>query len=140
MFLKNKKGRSFVMIMVVIALAALFLRITAEKILSVTTSQNEAATQATLKSIATALDSYARDNQGVYPKSISSLVQSKPAYLDRDYIKESPVKGYAYNCARLDESGYICYAFPSRCKLTGNLAFTVTTGNILISEDCSLKK
>jgi len=129
-----------VAIMVVIALSALLLRIAIEKILLTTSSQNEAAAQATLKSIATALDNYARDNQGVYPKSISVLSQSKPVYLDRDYITESPIKGYTYNCARLEESGYSCYAFPSRCKLTGILNFTVTTGNLLISEDCSKKE
>jgi Tfp pilus assembly protein PilE len=138
--MRNNKGRNFVVIMIVIALCTIFLRIAIEKILSVTTSQNEAAAQATLKSIAAALGSYARNNQGVYPKSLSILSQSKPAYLDKDYIRESPVKGYTYNCARLDESGYSCYAFPSRCKLTGNLSFTVTTGNILISEDCGLKE
>jgi len=139
MFLTNK-GKSFVAIMVVIALSALALRAATEKILNVTCAQNEATAQATLKAIAAALDSYARDNQGVYPKSVSSLIQSNPVYLDKDYIADSPIKGYTYNCTRLDVSGYNCYAFPSRCKLTGNFAFTVTTGGILISEDCSTKE
>lgn len=127
-------------IMVVIALSALTLRIVTEKILTVICTQNEATAQANLKAIAAALDSYARDNQGVYPKSVSLLSQSNPLYLDKDYIAESPIKGYTYNCVRLEASGYNCYAFPSRCKLTGNLAFTVTTGGILISEDCSTKE
>lgn len=136
----TEKGKSFVTIMVVIALLALALRIATEKILTVTCSQNESTAQTTLKAIAAALDSYARDNQGVYPKSVSMLSQSSPLYLDKDYIAESPIKGYTYNCVRLDASGYNCYAFPLRCKLTGNLAFTVTTGGILISEDCSTKE
>ena len=127
-------------IMVVIALSALLLRVGIEKVLLVTGAQNEAAAQATLKSIAIALDNYARANQGVYPKSLSVLSESRPAYLDKDYIWESPVKGYAYNCTRLDASGYSCYAFPSKCKLTGSLVFTVTTGNLLLSEDCSEKE
>jgi len=139
MFLMNEKSRSFVAIMIVIVLIAFLLRFAIEKALTVTCAQNESAAQATLKSIATALDNYARDNQGVYPKSVFVLSQSNPRYLDRDYIAESPIKGYTYNCARLDASGYSCYAFPSRCKFTGTLAFTVTTGNILLSEDCGLK-
>ncbi|OQB16561.1 MAG: hypothetical protein BWY16_00024 [Candidatus Omnitrophica bacterium ADurb.Bin205] len=136
----TERGKSFVAIMVVIALSALTLRIVTEKILTVICTQNEATAQANLKAIAAALDSYARDNQGVYPKSVSLLSQSNPLYLDKDYIAESPIKGYTYNCVRLEASGYNCYAFPSRCKLTGNLAFTVTTGGILISEDCSTKE
>lgn len=135
----NKKGKSFVVIIIIVAVIALFLRVSIEKILFISILQNEAAAQATLKSIATALDSYARNNQGVYPKSLNTLSQSKPVYLDRDYIKESPLKGYIYNCIRMDEAGYNCHAFPSKCKLTGSLSFTVTTGNVFVSEDCSLK-
>ena len=75
-------------IMVVIALSALTLRIVTEKILTVICTQNEATAQANLKAIAAALDSYARDNQGVYPKSVSLLSQSNPLYLDKDYIAE----------------------------------------------------
>lgn len=127
-------------IIIIIALSALLLRVGVEKILEITCSQNEASAQATLKSIAAALDSYARDNQGAYPKSLSSLSQSNPLYLDKDYIAESPVKGYTYNCTRLDPSGYNCYAFPLRCKITGNFAYTVTTGGILIPESCDTKE
>lgn len=122
--------------MVIIALSALLLRIAIEKVLVITCTQNEASAQATLKAMAAALDNYARDHKGVYPKSIATLINSEPVYLDRDYIVESPMKGYIYNCARLDESGYSCYAFPQRCELTGNLSFTVTTGNLLVSENC----
>jgi hypothetical protein len=93
----NYKGKSFVLIMVVIALSMLLLRIGGERILSVICFQNEALAQATLKSIATALDNYARENQGVYPKSVSILTQTEPAYLDRDYVADSPIRGYTYN-------------------------------------------
>lgn len=136
----KEKAKSFVLIMVVIALSALFLRVAIGKIIEITSAQNEAIAQFTLKSIATALDNYARDNQGVYPKALSILSQSMPAYLDKDYAAEPSIKGYSYSCARLDSSGYSCYAFPAQCKLTGNLAFTVTTGNLLISEDCNKKE
>lgn len=140
MFLINKKGKSFVTIIVAFALLVLILRLVTEKALILISARNEATAQANLKALAVALDSYANDNQGVYPNSISVLTRSNPLYLDKDYIAESPMKGYTYSCIRLEASGYNCYAFPLRCKLTGNLAFTVTTKGILISEDCTTKE
>ena len=123
-------------IMIVIALVALSLRVLIGRFISVTSSQNESNAQSTIKIISTALENYAKDNHGVYPQGLSVLTQSKPAYLDKDYIKQSPVKGYIYNCSRLDATGYSCSAFPARCKLTGKTVFTVTTGSLLISEGC----
>ncbi len=140
MIIMEEKAKSFVLIMMVIALSALILRIAIGKVIEIASAQNETMAQSTLKSIATALDNYARDNQGVYPKALSILSQSTPAYLDKDYVSEPSVKGYSYSCTRLDSSGYSCYAFPTKCKLTGKLAFTVTTGNLLISEDCNKKE
>ena len=136
----NKKGKNFVAIMVVIALLALFLRVISEKIIKITSSQNESSAQATLKLISVALENYARDNRGVYPSDISILVQAKPAFLDKDYIKQSPIKGYNYSCPRLNESGYNCYARPKRCNLTGKVTYSVTTGSLLVSEECDRKE
>ncbi len=140
MELGNKKAKSFVLIMVGIALVSFLLRFTIKKTIDVVCVQNEGLAAATLKSIAVALDNYARDNKGVYPVSFSLLISANPSYLDRDYIAESPIKGYTYTCSRMDASGYNCYSFPSRCALTGRVAFTATTGNILISEDCKKKE
>jgi len=137
---KGKKGKSFVAIMVVIALLALFLRVVSEKIIKITSSQNESNAQATLKLISVALENYARDNRGIYPGSISVLVQTKPAFLDRDYVLQSPIKGYSYSCPRLNDSGYNCYARPTRCNLTGKVTFSVTTGSLLVSEECDGKE
>lgn len=136
----NKKAKSFVVIMIVIALSALTLRVLVGKIISLTTAQNEANAQSTLRLICTAIENYAKDNHGVYPDKISVLTQSSPAYLDKDYIKQSPIKGYNYNCNRLEPSGYSCQALPIRCRLTGKIAFTITTGNLLISEDCDKRE
>jgi hypothetical protein len=136
----NNKAKSFVAIMVMIALSTLLLRFAIDKIITVTSLQNEAAAQSTLKLISVALENYAKDNQGAYPSKIAVLAESRPQYLDKDYLKNSPIKGYTYNCSRLDSTGYSCYAFPIRCKLTGKLAFTVTTGSLLISEDCEMKE
>ncbi|MFH0855053.1 MAG: hypothetical protein V1869_00845 [Candidatus Omnitrophota bacterium] len=138
--MKNNKAKSFVAIMIVIALSALVLRVAISKIINLVSAQNESNAQSTLKLISTALENYAANNQGAYPLKIAVLTQSQPQYLDKDYIKQSPLKGYRYSCGRLDASGYNCYAFPTRCKLTGKVDFSVTTGSLLISEDCAKKE
>ncbi len=138
--MKNKRARSFVVIMIVIALCALALRVFIGEVINVTSSQNESNAQATIKLISTAFENYAKENQGVYPAKLSVLTQSKPPYLDRDYIKQSPIKGYSYNCSRLDAAGYSCQAFPTRCKLTGKVEFSVSTGSLMISEDCDTQE
>jgi len=126
--------------MIVIALSALLLRVAADKAIRLNCSQNEANAQSTLKLISTALENYAKNNRGVYPDKISVLTQSAPAYLDRDYVKQSPIKGYIYGCSRLGPGGYSCHALPSRCRLTGGTLFTVSTGSLLIAEDCEKKE
>jgi type II secretory pathway pseudopilin PulG len=108
----KKSGRSFVTIMIVVALSALFLRIAIEKIIKFSIAQNESTASLTLKLISTALENYAKDNRGVYPPQVSTLTRTSPAYLDKDYIAQSPFKGYHYSCSRLDASGYSCSALP----------------------------
>lgn len=126
--------------MIIIATSALVLRIVIEQIIRITITQNESSACANLKLISAALENYAFDHRGIYPASFSNLTQSKPAYLDKDYITQSSSKGYSYSCPRLELSGYACYASPLRCKLTGKMVYTVTTGGSLISEDCSRKE
>lgn len=138
--MRNEKARSFVVIMIVIALSALALRMLIGEVISVTSAQNESNAQSTLKLISTAFENYAKDHQGAYPANIAVLLQSKPAYLDKDYLSQSPIKGYNYNCSRLEATGYSCYATPTRCRLTGKSEFSVTTGSLLISEDCDTQE
>jgi len=134
----DKRARSFVMIMVVIAFTALILRVVIEKIVQINIAQNESTASLTLKLISTALENYAKDHLGAYPASFSSLVKGSPSYLDKDYIQSSPVKGYYYSCPRLEASGYSCYAAPAKCKLTGSVVYNISTDGILVSEECSI--
>jgi hypothetical protein len=133
----NTKARSFVAIMMVIAVVTLLLRIGTERVIKVTIAQNEVNARETLKLISAALENYAKDHLGAYPTDFSLLLQPKPAYLDQDYLGKSFIRGYEYSCPRLDNSGYSCLATVLKCKLTGRLNYTVTTGGILISEECS---
>lgn len=133
----DKRARSFVTLMIIIAVFTLLLRTVIERIIKINISQNEAGASVTLKLISTALENYARNNQGAFPQNLTVLTKTNPPYLDKDYIASSPIKGYNYSCSRLQPSGYSCSASPTRCKLTGNMVYTITSGSLLISEECS---
>ena len=82
----DRKAKSFVAIMVILALSALVLRIAVEEIIKISIARNQSNASMTLKLISAALENYAKDKSGVYPVSIAALTQVKPSYLDRDYL------------------------------------------------------
>ena len=133
----NKIAKSFVTIMIVIAVCALLLRIGIEQIIKINIAQDESSAIATIKLISAALENYAADHKGAYPAVLSSLTQTNPAYLDKDYIAQSSLKGYSYACGRLEASGYSCQAVPVKCNFTGRAVYSVTTGGVVASQDCS---
>lgn len=138
--IKDKSGISLILVMITIAVFALILRLAIEQIVKLNIQQNETNAFATLKLISVAIENYAKDHQGTYPLHLSSLLQSKPAYLDRDYAVNSLVKGYSYTCSRLEAASYSCSAAPVKCKLSGKKIFTISTGGILASEECGKKE
>jgi len=136
----SRRARSFVVIMIIIALSSLLLRYGAEKLIKVTMAQNESQAQTNLKFISTALENYAKDHLGAYPTELSLLSESNPPYLSKDYLNQPFLKGYDYSCSRLEASGYSCSAVPISCGLTGTLAYTISIEGLFISEDCSKKE
>lgn len=137
--MRDTRARSFVVIMIIIAVSALVLRIAIEQLIRINIVQNQSNAHSTLKLFSTALENYARDHAGSYPNNLSDLTKDNPPYLDKVYITRPSVKGYDYECSRLEASGYSCSATPVRCKLTGKMIYTVTTGGVFVLEDCSLK-
>lgn len=138
--MKNTKGRSFVTIMIIIAVSGLLLRIAIGSLIKINIAQNESQAQGTLKLICAALENYAANKAGIYPVDLSVLTQTAPAYLDKDYIRRSPLKGYNYSCSRLEPSGYSCSASPVKCRISGKTLYTITTGGLLVREDCEKKE
>jgi Tfp pilus assembly protein PilE len=136
----NKRGLSFLAIMIIIAFCALLLRFAIDRIIKFNITQNEATAQATLKLISTALENYARDHLGAFPTNFSVLTQSNPPYIDKNYIAASAVKGYYYSCLRLEPSGYNCTASAAKCGLTGRMSYTISTDGLLLSEECDKKE
>jgi len=129
-----------VVIMIVIALTALILRFAVVQYINLTIAQNEANAQETLKLLSTAIENYGKDHLGVFPTSLESLVQAKPAYIEKEYVSLAYEKGYNFNCIRLETSGYTCSASPVRCNLTGKNSYTITTGQALTCEECAKKE
>lgn len=139
LIMQDNKGKSFVTIMLIIALCALSLRIIIAKLIEINIAQNESYASLTLKFISAGLENYAKNNQGIYPANLPILTKSQPPYLDKDYINLSPVKGYNFSCSRLESSGYSCTAIPVKCSFTGKTIYTISTGALLISEECNRK-
>ncbi|MFA4933802.1 MAG: hypothetical protein WC574_05165 [Candidatus Omnitrophota bacterium] len=135
----DRKARSFVTIMIIVALSALLLRLAVHKIIIYNIEQNQLLAQVNLKLLSTALENYAKDNKGVYPTNIDVLTKNNPPYLQKNYLSASSVRGYEYDCQRLDSLGYNCLASPLNCKLTGKMVYAVSTGGMIITEACDKK-
>lgn len=135
----NCKARSFVTIMVVVALCALLLRLGLHRIILYRIEQNQSLAQVNLKLFSIALENYAKDNKNVYPASIDLLTKSDPVYLQRDYLAATSIHGYEYDCQRFDASGYSCTASPVNCKLSGKMIYVVSTGGLIMTQNCDKK-
>ncbi|MFH1191674.1 MAG: hypothetical protein V1670_05715 [Candidatus Omnitrophota bacterium] len=135
----NLKARSFVTVMIVVAFSALLLRWVAHKIIVYNIEQNQYLARDNLKLFSTALENFAKDNKGAYPSNIKQLTEGKPVYLERDYLAVPAIRGYEYDCQRLDDAGYNCSASPLNCQLTGKVVYAVSTGGLIITESCDKK-
>ena len=139
MIKKDRRARSFVTIMIVIAVSAFLLRFAVDRLIQINMSQNESNASANLKLISAALENYAKDNHGIFPAELATLTKTSPRYIQKDYT-QVPLKGYNFICSRLESSGYSCSAAPVKCGLSGNVIHNVSTGGVLISEECSKKE
>jgi len=136
----NLKARSFVSVMIVVAFSILLLRWGLQKIIIYNIEQNQYLAQGNLKLFSTALENYAKDHQGAYPADTKQLTEGKPVYLDKDYLAVSSIRGYEYDCQRLDASGYNCTASPVNCQLSGKMEYAVSTGGLIMAESCDKNK
>ena len=138
--IRNNYAKNTVTLMLVIAVLALFLRLGIEQTIKVNISQNESNASVALKSISTALQNYAEDHGEVFPQALSALIETDPAYLDKDYLHQTSIAGYNFSCSRLDASGYSCSATPIKCNSTGREIYTITTGGVMVTDLCAKKE
>jgi len=137
----NRNARSFVVIMLVVAFVALFLRFFIEQLIKINIKHNETYAQETIKLISIAFENYAKDHQGIYPVNYAELLDNKPAYIEKKYVPTvNGLRGYNYSCSRLESSGYSCSVTAKSCDFSGKKSFVVSTGGAIVSEDCGKKK
>ena len=134
--LRIKSGFTLVEIMIVVAIIALLAAIAIPNLLRPRMTANEAAAQATLRTISTATETYASSNNGSYPtgSNLDWATSATPKYLNEDYTSGNR-QGYAYTFSGTS-SAYTATAKPCTCGTTGSNSYTIATGGVL-SKDAS---
>ena len=131
----KKRGFTLVEIMIVVAIIALLAAIAIPNLLRARITANESAAQATLRTISTALETYAAANNGAYPEAEGTLTSPTPPYLNRAYSGET-VQGYTYTYSTLTTTAYCVQAAPSSAA-SGTKTFHVSQGGVLADGACS---
>ena len=131
-----KKGFTLVEIMIVVAIIALLAAIAIPNLLRARLNANDSAAKADLQALVTAIESYAAAN-GEYPDEATDLTGATPAYLNENMCAEGYSKhGYDFSCT-LSTSSYSVTASAATCGTSGSKSYTVTTGNVWTTADCS---
>ncbi|MCK9573272.1 MAG: DUF5683 domain-containing protein [Candidatus Omnitrophica bacterium] len=138
--LKKKTGCLIAMIIwvfiswVMVFIFALLAAIAIPNFMKARMTASEKAAMAALKSVSFALESYAEQNNNVYPQSEESLLNLKPAYLPFAYSNRK-IYGYLFK-EELKPSGYRITATPVDCNVTGTKIYTIETGGKLSEGRC----
>lgn len=127
----KRRNRSFTLVemMIVVAIIALLASMAIPNLLRARITANDAAAQAALKAISTAMETY-MTNTRVYPPDTASLVTTTPAYLNKDYFTGSH-NGFTFAATLADQS-YAVTAVPVSANL-GSTSYTVSTGGVLVA-------
>lgn len=125
--MKNNNGFTLVEICLVVGIILLLAAIAIPNILRVRVNANETSAQATLKTIANAMEMYTNVNN-VYPGTTSDLFSVSPPYLSIDYFTGAH-HGFNY-IPILTTTTYTVHAVPVSSSL-GTVSYTVSTGGVI---------
>lgn len=126
--IKNRSGFTLVEIMIVVLIIALLASIAIPNLMRARITANDAAAQAALKAISTAMETYVTINS-VYPTDTASLTNAVPPYLQVNYFIGTH-NGFTFTVDSLANNVYSVTAAPATQNL-GSASFTVTTGSVL---------
>ncbi len=127
-FGNSNKAFTLAEVLVVIGIIALLAAISIPYLLSARISSNNAAAQATLKSISNAMENYMAINS-VYPSATSELLGVNPPYLSVDYFTGSH-NGFNFT-PTISSFAYSILATPVLMGKTGSASYTISTGAVL---------
>ena len=123
-----------ILIVALLPMIALFAAIAIPNLLRARLVANESVAEASLKTISSAIESYAAAHEGRYPSNEYDLVYTTPAYLPRAFNNKT-TQGYDYSL-KLDPNGYEILASPSVCSVTGIKTFIGETGGKISNKNC----
>ena len=127
LMLPRPKGFTFPELMIVVALILILTAITIPNLLRARLNANDTSAQATLKTIAAALENYAAANR-LYATDPDQLLGVNPPYLNEDFFTGTH-NGFTFTYA-LSSYAYTIVATPINSAL-GSRSFTITTGAVL---------
>ena len=122
-----QKGFTLVEVMIIVGIIALLATIAIPNLLRSRINANEAAAQATLKSISTALETYIT-TYDIYPTDTADLITDSPQFLTTNFFTGEH-NGYTF-VANLNNYTYSVTGSPENSS-KGNSSFTISTGAVL---------